>query len=265
MNPEQGLLRQILLWLWSRHIKAVPDLKGRMSDVHECVSAFYTQFDERELEKLLSQDDPPAVNFNKLGKCLFLEPEERQKMIPVLTLKYDFERSIPEVRFQVALFLFDEDNNSPQAIGFRFESPEGEGVHHYYHAQPITSFGNHQLPCPQWIPKRQPAFTLDAENSVTLFLCLLISVYGLDFLYKELQTAPFSACLQTYIRGMKCLIFTPTYWEMRIDGERVFYKTWEKDKNKFKTIMQQGYRARDIVEINRESYEAQDQLNRHVY
>lgn len=263
MNPEQGLLKQILLWLWGRYHKSISNLPIELHEIHDFVSRSYPQFtDERELEALLSMDDPPRVDFDYRGKCLVLEPEPSQKIIPAITVMYDFRRSIPEVRFRLALFLLD-DQDKPQALGFRFEAPEGEGIHHYYHAQSIMNFNGRPLKCPGWIPEKQPAFALDAQDCITLIICLLTSLYGLDF-QRELQTSTFGNQVQKYIQNMYCKKFTPDYWELRIGGRKKYYKTWIEGK-RFKLAMRTEFEASDIISITRKTYDAQKSNVKRVY
>jgi hypothetical protein len=263
MNEQQGLLGQILVWLWNRYRRAVPNLSGDVKEIHDHIATIYQQYnDEHELELTLSHNNPPTTDFNLEGKCIFLEPETDHKIIPVMTVKFDFRRSIPEIRFHLALFLVDSQN-TPQALGYRFEAPEGEGIHHYYHAQNIKTFNKRELPCPEWIPENQPAFALDAKDCITLIICLLTSLYGLDF-HRKLETSPFANELQSYVNAMYCKKFTPTYWELFVGKKKKFYKTWKGEPD-FKLIMRGQYDAKNITEISREAYEDQKSRNQYVY
>jgi len=267
MNVEQGLLRQIVLWLWSRHRKAASTLSGKLSDLHDLISAAYHGFDDRELEKVLSKEKPPIADFGEHGKVLFLEPIAGSRcIVPILSMRYDFCRSIPQVRLRLALFLFDDTENVA-AIGYRFESPEGEGTHHYYHAQLIRDLDRgHLLPCPAWLPTRQPAFALDAENALTLVVCLLIALYGLEYV-GELQGAPFWAYLKTYVESKMMWTnrkFQPTYWQVTLANSVLYYKTWE-EGGRFRAIMKNARRARSVEGISRMEYDAQAAARRKIH
>lgn len=267
MNVEQGLLSQIVLWLWSRHRKAASTLSGKLSDLHEQVSGVYHGFGDRELEGLLSKQNSPVVDFGDHGKVLFLEPIAGPRcMIPILSLRYDFYRSIPEVRLRLALFLFD-DTGRVAAIGYRFESPEGEGTHHYYHAQLIRNLDHGQsLPCPAWLPTTQPAFALDAENALTLVVCLLITLYGLEYV-DELQGAPFWVHLKSYVQNRMMWTdrkFQPTYWRVTLPKSIDYYKTWD-EEGRFRTIMKNARRARSVDGISRKEYDAQAATRRKIH
>lgn len=208
MSTEQGLLNQIILWLWKRHSRAVTNFSGKLADLHETIAKRYQNFDDRELENLLKA---PRVNFLDHKKFLFLEPpEEGDCVLPILTLMYDFDRdrALPDFGIRLAIFLFGE-NDDPQAIGYRFESPEGGDRHNYYHAQPIRSFSIDEmewpLPCPSWLPVKRPTFALDAQNFPSLFVSLLISLYGLKFI-KEMRQANYWNLLKPHVEGkMICL------------------------------------------------------------
>jgi len=267
MSMEQELLRQIVLWLWSRHRNAASTLSGEVSDLHDLVSTVFPVFDERELEKLLSQKKPPVADFGDRRKVLFLEPITGSRcMVPILSLRYDFSRSIPEVGFRLALFLFDETKGLA-ALGYRFESPQGEGTHHYYHAQPIRDLDwGHSLPCPAWLPTTQPAFALDAKNALTLLVCLLITLYGLEYV-GELRGAPFWAHLQPYVEDKMMWTdrkFQPTYWQVTVPGSTLYYKTWE-DARRFRTIMKAAQKARSVDGIPRQRYYAQAAKQRKIH
>jgi hypothetical protein len=270
MLKEQELLRQIFLWLSSRHRHAVADLSGMPLDIHTRVAERYDGFQDIELEKLLLGKD--AFNCLDHRKFLLLEPVSHGTwMLPVLSFSYDFNRSHPEFRLRMALFLLEKLNGRDElrAIGYRFESPEGEGIHHYYHAQMIHSFEKHneqwRIPCPGWLPTKQPAFALDANSPVTLVACILISLYGRDFI-SELQQARFWDQLKDFIQMLMSShpSFQPTYWEVTFNKSKKFYKTWEKGR-KFRQIMRTDEKVSEVKEISLREYIAQKESSRFVY
>jgi hypothetical protein len=104
---------------------------------------------------------------------------------------FNFEKK-PEIRLRIGLFLLDKLETKKElqikSFGFRFETPEGEGTHNFYHAQPIRHFKKGQLEllnCPAWLPTAEPTLPLCATNPVELSICLLVSLYGWRF-YKRL-------------------------------------------------------------------------------
>lgn len=192
-------------------------------------------------------------------------------MLPVLSFGYDFRRSHPEFRLRLALFLLEEEEGKSElrAIGYRFESPEGEGIHHYYHAQIINAFekGSEQwrIPCPRWLPTKQPAFALDACSPVTLIASMLISIYGLSFV-AELQQARFGRQFEPHLAKLMSShsSFQPTYWEVTFRRSKKYYKTWEKAQ-KFKQIMKNKEDAESVKAISLKEYSSQNEDSRIIY
>lgn len=139
---------------------------------------------DRELEKLIPSSNGNERLTGKFDrKCIFLKPTDRGTILfPMLSLSYDFGRSIPIVRLRLGLFL--NHDSKVKGMGYRLESPEGVGRHHYYHVQLIKGFETGELFPPtettEWLPDNEPTFPLDAEDSVDLLLCLILSLYGLD-------------------------------------------------------------------------------------
>lgn len=270
MTRDQELLRQVFLWLASRYRRIVADLSGNLLEIHALVSEKYVSFQDVELERLLSSDG--AFDSLDSGQFLILEPSSLgSPMIPVLSFSYDFHRSHPEFRLRLALFLFDEldKKDKLRAVGYRFESPEGEGIHHFYHAQIIRAFKKNteqwRLPGPDWLPTKQPAFALDACSPVTLIVCLLISIYGRDFI-AELRHAQFWDELKSHIEVLMSSnrSFQPTYWEVTFGKSKRFYKTWEKDA-KFKQVMKNAKKASSVKQVTFTEYHVQGESSKFVY
>jgi hypothetical protein len=110
----------------------------------------------------------------------------RPYLWPVLT----FAAAEDSARLKIeAAFFFEEDWSAEEkgeyrvgATGLRFEPPEDEyGVHSYYHAQPITSFGGREdgrLSFARTVNTSFPAVPLAATDSVSLLGAVLVSLYG---------------------------------------------------------------------------------------
>lgn len=256
MDREQGLLRQIILWLWVRNRKSRATLSDKkIKDLYDLVMVSYQEFQDRELEALIPKNNAPStLDLTQENKYIFLEPEISCNMVPLLSFKYDFTRSKPIVRLYLALFFMDKSDI--HAVGYRFETPEGEGVHDYYHAQWISRFGRQDLPnCPSWIPKKQPALTLDAENCVALLICLLISIYGLDYL-DILEQAEFWGFAKESVGKMFCNNNRPIFLQARKKGELRYFKTWHESSRANLILKNRGYT--DIVKINRKLYNTRE-------
>ena len=270
MTIEREILRQIFLWMHSRYRHAVSNLSGNPLKIHDSVSLHYTAFREVEIEKIFTGTD----SFNSLNhkKFLIFEPVRVGSwMLPVLSFGYDFRRSHPEFWIRLALFLFEEldQNNELRAVGYRFESPEGEGIHHYYHAQLIRAFDKNneqwRIPCPGWLPTKQPAFALDAHSPVTLVACILISLYGRGFI-SELQHSRFWNQFKPRVATLMASnpSFQPTYWAVTFLKSTKFYKTWE-SKTKFKQVMKNVENATNVEETTFKVYYSQKEGSRFVY
>ena len=270
MTKDKEILRQVFLWMLSRYRHAVQTLNGRALKIHDLVSERYDGFQDVELEGLLSTAD--VFNCLDHKKFLILEPVSIGGwMLPVLSFGYDFRRSHPEFRLRLALFLLEEDEGKSElrAIGYRFESPEGEGIHHYYHAQIINAFekGNDKwrIPSPRWLPTKQPAFALDACSPVTLIACMLISIYGRDFV-AALQEARFWDQVKPHLSKLMSSdsSFQPSYWEVTFDKSKKYYKTWEKPA-KFKQVMKNKEEAKTLKEISLREYSLQEEEHRVIF
>jgi hypothetical protein len=117
------------------------------------------------------------------------------KLWPVMTFSGD--RGCDNLRVRVALF-FDglssnsggDQRQSVQAVGWRFEPPEGaSGAHCYYHAQPISSWNktsSGRLPVHLPLNESHPAFPLKADDPVSLLAAVLVSVYGHAYTHDEI-------------------------------------------------------------------------------
>ena len=73
-----------------------------------------------------------------------------------------------------------------KSLAMRFETDEGEhqsdgeiGSHDFCHAQLCRAI-TRRIPAltPSWLPDSQPSIPLDAEDQVSLVLCMLTSLYG---------------------------------------------------------------------------------------
>src|SRR5713101_9753074 len=161
MTEERNLFRNLLLWAWDTHQKPW-EYVGRPREIREKIERDYPSFRNREdLESLLAAGAQGEGDFADRRKFLYLEPlVEGGMMLPVLSARWNFGASIPEVRLRVGLFLLDQAGNLA-SFGYRFEGPEGEGKHHYCHSQLIRAFdksGTRVLSCPEWLPTSQPTF-----------------------------------------------------------------------------------------------------------
>jgi hypothetical protein len=185
VDKDLKAFRDLSLWLGNSHTK--PWTYGdRARAIYDEISRRYVCIDSRELESHLPNEEKVRSEFPR-RKYLYLNPIEGQPLVPVLSIASDFGCSIPEVRIRLGLF-FSHDQKI-RAFGYRFESPEGPGSHHYYHAQLINGFERDEpfLGDENWFPNSCPTFPLDADNPVKLLLSLLIALYGVPYISRIKQ------------------------------------------------------------------------------
>jgi hypothetical protein len=144
----------------------------------------WTPIREEELEQVFMRGDTNMVNFADLNRVLYLPPlsHHDSDCVPVLSLECD-RNNADNLKLSFMLIRDDEGEKRLVGIGFRME--KGTGEHRFYHAQLIRNFqGNNAegdcVECPRWLPDTQPSLPIWAVSSVTLLLCTLVSIYGLD-------------------------------------------------------------------------------------
>ncbi len=260
------LLRQIVLWLHrTQEIlerESQSALSSKERDLYATIASHWRKIEsERALDETFADSKGSLSGTGNKSRYVYLTPTLRDKMIPILSFSYSWNSSMPQVSLRVGLFLFDSQKNLA-AIGYRFESPHGLGEHHFYHAQLIRTFGQDLFPqCPDWLPERQPSFALDASDPITLIICLLISLYGFDYI-ETLRTAPFGNALTRYMETMMLMnpAFQPRFWQVELPKETQFYMSRHQPE-KFKLIMK-SKGARASTSISRREYYAQAEKKR---
>src|SRR5579864_5397908 len=207
MDHKGEAFCQLVDFLHRRHAQWArnPSADHKLQRLHREVIRSYKIIEPGRLRGLLiSVKAGEEIDFLAGDGFLFLKPhEERGPLLPVMSLKADLERLVLKIR--LALFTFYEDEE-PAAIGFRFETPEGPGLHNYHHGQMITSFSTarQDLPkVPAWLPTSQPALMMSARNPFSLFLGVLIGLYGLDVLEQEWSGQRFMQSLRGDIEELK--------------------------------------------------------------
>lgn len=126
------MLRQTLVQLTHLHSRWLSEATGDNADLVARVSRVCPAYGEDELDGVLGSS--PQTFSTSDNRYIFLEPVlETGIMLPVLALMYDFHEQIPELRLRLTLFRLHNDNL--EAVGFRFETPESNDNHKYFHAQ----------------------------------------------------------------------------------------------------------------------------------
>jgi hypothetical protein len=153
-------------------------------------------------DSMLKSGEAKALSIKDL---LFLRPPLGQIILPALRLSIDPQKQIGKIH--MALFTYDGAEKIA-AIGFRFETPEEKGEKHlYHHAQLFRSFERNTYPLlpglPRWIPDTLPAFPISAKSPFSLFLGVLIGIYGLDYLSSTWRGHRFFESLKEEIADLK--------------------------------------------------------------
>jgi hypothetical protein len=120
-------------------------------------------------------------------KLVFPQPKKLSKSSLLLANCYwNFKEGENEFRVRMGILLWQKEERKYQFSGFRYESPEGDGDHNFYHAQPITSFEKNDADSEEELIERDnwrhtslPTFPIKARNSLELFIGMLVSFYGM--------------------------------------------------------------------------------------
>lgn len=219
------MTRQILQWLWHKHGQPWHQLKRgtKAHGIYDLLQRHYTSIaTDAELDSLL----PAGKKLKGSFRYLYLPPAKRgDYVLPVMIGQMDYTRSEASVQFRVGLFMLS--NTGLSSTGYRFESPEGAGRHNYYHAQPIRGFTKESpFPgCIESMPDTVPTVPLDACDSVTLLMCVLVSLYGLEAIGQLLREI--GGPIKQFTDSMALSRFRPKYWRVTAGKAALIYKTWD--------------------------------------
>lgn len=272
MNSEVKVFRELILWIFRSSPKPSDYEDNRLKAIAEKFNLFGSSFStDRDLAAYLPSEEKVKNRFNDT-RYMCLDPMYHgQVMIPRIHLHCDFGRNLPEIRIRLELLLMD-NHGIPNSLGYRFESPEGlddlgKGLHHYYHAQLIQSPPNNI----DWLPEKQPAFPLYAKSPVGLFLNLLTSLYGLDYIGRILRDADIFS-LDTYIEQLGYKEFPHIEWyrvvEFQNSGKdkKIGYKiSKESDLNAFETHIRKTHTKCNIKGISEKEYSALKKIDKKKY
>ena len=134
------------------------------------------------------------IGLRDQNRFLYLVPTEDERILPFVTLHSDDKWR--HFKVYVLLSMLDEKSRL-KALVMRFETDEGDrnpsgkiGSHDFCHAQFCESInGIIQASTPSWMPTSQPSIPLDADNQISLVLCMLVSVYGGAFVKSRIDSA----------------------------------------------------------------------------
>lgn len=137
---------------------------------------------EGEIKELGSNSGGKTINIEKL---IYLPPLEfDQTFIPILELHKCNLNDHPNLTYSLSLIRVINGGEGVMGFHIRYEmGHEGEN-HRFPHAQVKLIAHNVIGADPNAFPKQIPCFPLKAERPVTLFLSLLVSLYG----YKKIKS-----------------------------------------------------------------------------
>jgi hypothetical protein len=143
-------------------------------------------------------------------------------------------------------------NGKTRAFGYRFESPEGPGSHHYYHAQSISGFERDEpfLNTASWLPTGCPTFPLDANHPVKLLLSLLIALYGISYISR---INPYVPGISVHLNEMRFQNLPELKWHRKVitDTGRVCEIHDTLNPAEFEKVMKAKYPKCEIVGITK--------------
>jgi len=233
-------------------------------DWHEYVLRKYPVASERALEEFLpsegrlSSDDWPK-QFFYLKSCV-----RGGRNLPVLNLAFNFDRSWPEIRVRIGLFM-PHAEHACVAYGYRFETSEGPGDHDHCHVQPIRAFSKKDddpLPqSPDWLPTALPTFPLQATGHVELIACMLSSLYGPTAVRDVMSVVSLPSVKRALGELVGRLEFHGTRWQYWLGKERRYVSLYGRAEEK-KVRNALGLDAKDkaLKLVTREEYEQRKDL-----
>ena len=118
-------------------------------------------------------------------QALYLKPPRLEcSAAAAIWCRWDFGNQMAACWFYLGLWLAERG-----FVGFRFEMPQEDNNHNYFHSQPCQTIGSREDPIPEAlpVPERNPTWPLAASSSLELLLCLVVSVHGMNGL-RELKT-----------------------------------------------------------------------------
>jgi hypothetical protein len=229
IDHELTVFSNVVVTLFASHRTPGTYVDRDTSLVYRELAPYYAAFtDGVLLRRYLPTPSNRETNFTTIRQYLYLNPVMRGLwLLPVLSIKANFERSLPEVRLRLGLFLWAKGR--VRSLGMRFETPEGPGLHNYYHMQFIRGFdGGSEMPGSLWwLPTKEPTVPLDADNPVALLLCLLVNLYGFHYL-NQLETEVGRELLE-FSQALRLQQNQPRFYRVTTAGGVFFYKTWSVD------------------------------------
>src|SRR6266536_3377849 len=131
---DPGVCRRLLRWLVDygertyREERAYGTLPDTTAALHQHLVTVYSPVQERALEALV------AKNILDLGRQFIHAPpilKGSPILLPVVQVMWSFSSGQPGIAVRVGLFDGTTPVARPRAVGWRFESAGGDGMHDY--------------------------------------------------------------------------------------------------------------------------------------
>ena len=129
-----------------------------------------------------------------------LPPGKEEAAVAAIWCRWDYEKPIPRCGYYFGMWSSQPPFPKPTEergderhiafVGYRFETPENDKNHNYYHAQPCRSMGSKDDEIESALPisNRMPTWPVAASSALELLLCLVTALYGMDGLRRLEKT-----------------------------------------------------------------------------
>jgi hypothetical protein len=131
--------------------------------------------------------------FEETKVIYLLPPAKEDAAVAAIWCRWDYEKDLPRCGYYFGLWSpqppFPAPSDRRRAddhhiafVGYRFETPEDDKNHNYYHAQPCRSMGrkDDEIECALPVSNRAPTWPVAARSALELLLCLVTALYGMD-------------------------------------------------------------------------------------
>lgn len=152
--------------------------------------AKFEAVDENELSTLLMHGGPKG-SFDDAKVVYLLPPPKEDAAVAAIWCRWDYDRALPRCGYYFGMWSPQRPFPRPEVanedrhiafVGYRFETPEDDENHNYYHAQPCRSMGRKDDEIESALPisNRMPTWPVAATSALELLLCLVTAIYGMD-------------------------------------------------------------------------------------
>lgn len=152
--------------------------------------AKFDAIEEFELSTLLLHGNPKG-GFDETKVVYLYPPPKEDAAVAAVWCRWDYEKVLPKCGYYFGMWSSQTqfprppeptDDRHIAFVGYRFETPEDDENHNYYHAQPCRSMGRKDDEIESALPisNRMPTWPVAAKSALELLLCLVTAIYGMD-------------------------------------------------------------------------------------